>query len=75
MYSNYPTHSTKQNTNKSRLGSTQGADGFLGAVRRAGHTPTNLPTDFLDSLSKDLNGSFGYRNTPLGDGVSDMVSK
>ncbi|RYO00958.1 hypothetical protein AA0121_g13296 [Alternaria tenuissima] len=57
------------------LGSTQGADGFLGAVRRAGHTPTNLPTDFLDSLSKDLNGSFGYRNTPLGDGVSDMVSK
>lgn len=75
MYSVHPTHSTKRNPNTFRFGSSQGAEGFLGAVGRASHTPTNLPTDFLDSLSKDLNGSFEYRNTPLGDGVSDIASK
>jgi hypothetical protein len=58
------THNTKRYTNKPRFGSTQGADGFIHAVGSAGHTPTNLPTDFLDSLPKDLNGSFEYSNIP-----------
>jgi hypothetical protein len=70
-----PTHNTKWNTNKSRFGSTQGADGLLDAVGRAGQDPINLPTDFLDSLPKDLNGSFEHRNTLPTDYGSDTASK
>jgi hypothetical protein len=74
MYFVYLTHNIKRYTNKPRFGSTQGADGFIHAVGRAGHTPTNLPTDFLDSLPKDLNGSFEYRNIPSTDRGSDTAS-
>jgi hypothetical protein len=69
------THNTKWNTNKSRFGSTQRADGLLDAVGRAGQDPTNLPTDFFESLPKDLNGSFEYRNTPPTNCGSDTASK
>jgi len=63
-----------KDTNQSRFGWTRGTDGLLDAVGRAGHTATNLPTGFLESLPKDLNGSFEYRNDPPTDCGSDTAS-